>query len=947
MLRIRPVVLIGVGAQAQKTVQDFVRLVRQRQGYVPALLPVIVQYAPHSPAHAQDRDQIHVLSLSDPVFEGSDPWPTWFPPEQKGLTDMERARTRAWMHAALLQRADDLQEFLLERVPQLLSFDTVEALRSKDLALERDSRIEIYVIADLSDHLASGILIDLAHLTAHVCRQLGRQAGVTGLLFLPNSTSPAPAEEAVAYAALKELEHYTRGHPYNGGIEIAKELSQSHVPFDNGCYLLDDVNEAGYTLRDPGQLLAAACEYLYAMIFQNLATAVRDQSQRRYRTATLRGKARSYESFGVASRYIPRRLLARWTEARLGGRVLESVLHGESGVDAAQKASNFVERIGLDIQTLENTLRKTDVSARIGQSLESLRRVTVGQIEARARQVLHAIRQQHLPVLDHEVGQISQTLQQEHQAALLDELETSLQDLPTGGVELQRRFLQELRVQVGQLGDQLQDRIQQQQRELARSLGTVSETYYALRNVAMGTPPWPAALLSVTAVLLLPLLYISAFLAQRLYLDAPAALLAALGILGLGTVGVSGFVISRLLRQRRMLCERHIAMVRQRAILESRPAVHREIGALYDAILQVVAQADSEFAALAGHLEDAQARCQAKEAEQLRVLLERTRPGPFRSVIDQEMAEAFYLRAVPNLERTTAILLQQGGPLSRWLARSTELGDSFAPWIDEQIAGLCALHLDKTVQRFTISEALTHRQDDVQRLAQALIESAQPMWNYDPRFLRRAVTQRLTFVSVDADSPAWTDVARSLAKVCPNAVVHNTDDSSTLTILNIHLGVPLFALRRIGQYRSHYAEMLWRGKLPIHTTGKLTLAGDLIPMRRIRTQAHTLFAVGLALGVVQREESGRYVAPRGDGKTIRLSAQKERSAALMGMDAATCLEVERRVQHVLAKEGGEALRDRLNEYASTAPDLTDWEIAQIARFGRTHAQEAQQALARS
>jgi hypothetical protein len=442
-------------------------------------------------------------------------------------------------------------------------------------------------------------------------------------------------------------------------------------------------------------------------------------------------------------------------------------------------------------------------------------------------------------------------------------------------------------------------------------------------------------------------LYLSVSLVQKLYPDAPIALLAALGILGLGTASVSWFVVSRLLRQRRKLCEQHIAMIRQRVTLESRPSVHREIGAIYDTTLTAIDQADSELSVLSDQLEDAQARCQAQEDDRLRALLERTRPGPFQSVIDQEMAEAFYARAVPNLERSTTTLIEKGGPLSRWLKESLELGDGFAGWVDEQIASLSALHLDKSVRRLTISDALTHRQDDIQRLTQALIESAQPMWNYDPRLLGRVSTQRLTFVSVDADSPAWTEVAHSLAKVCPDAIIHNTDDSSTLTILNIHLGVPLFALRRIGQYRGHYAELLWRGKLPVHTTNKLTLASDLIPMRRLEMQVHTLFAVGLALGVVQREPSGRYVAPRGDSKTIRLSTQKERSAALMGMDAATCREVERRLRHILDQEGGKALRDRLRKYASTAPGLTDWEIAQIARFGQKHAQETQQAPAQS
>jgi hypothetical protein len=160
-----------------------------------------------------------------------------------------------------------------------------------------------------------------------------------------------------------------------------------------------------------------------------------------------------------------------------------------------------------------------------------------------------------------------------------------------------------------------------------------------------------------------------------------------------------------------------------------------------------------------------------------------------------------------------------------------------------------------------------------------------------------------------------------------------------LTILSVHLGVPLFALRRIGQYRTHYAEALWRGKLPLHTTNALALCGDLVPIRRLKTHPATLFATGLALGVIRPDLDGRYIAPRGASKTIRLSAHKERSAALMGMDAATCREVARQVEALVAREGVEAVRARLDAYATDAPGLADWEVKGIVAFCGTDEQE--------
>jgi hypothetical protein len=838
------------------------------------------------------------------------------------------------MRAALHQRTDDIQEYLLERVPQLLSFETVEALRAQDLGLVGDSEMRVYVIADLSDRLGSSTLIDLAHITAQVCRQLGQQVSVSGLLYLPNTTSPAPAEEAIAYAALKELEYYA-SHLYNGAGPMDPS-TRGHVPFNNGCYLLDDVNEAGYTLRDPGQLVMAASEHLYAMTFQNMADVVREKSKRRYLTATLRGKARSYESFGVAVRYIPRQLLAEWAAARLGADVIRQLLDEESGADASHRVAAFIQEQGLDLETLETTLRKTDVTDRIDRELASLQRVSVAQIELRARDTLHTIRQDHLPVLDLEVREAGPKLQESAKAAVVRQVETTLDNMPIGAIKLLQAFLDRLEEQVQELHKGLNTRVQRHQRELSRSLGTVSETYYALRNVSMGTPPWSIVLPSGVSVLLVPLLYLLLVLVRNFYPQNPAALVVPLLVLAAGILGVLAFVLVRLITQRRKLCEQHIHMVRERAVLESRPAIHQEIAQVYQSTLAAIGQARVELGTLAETLASVGTRLSQQEAARASELVELIRPGPFQSVVDREMADYFYARAVPSLKRVTSALLQKAGPPTKWLSRSLEKNERLSHSIYEQITGAGTENLEASVRRFTVAEALTRREANVGRLIESLIDSAQPLWNFDPRFLRRARTQRLTFVSGDTENPAWSEVADAISQSCPDAISHHTDDSGSLTVLLIHLGVPLFALRRIGQYRNHYAELLWRGRLPVHTTNSLALISDLVPIRRLGASASVLFATGLALGVVHREPDGRYIAPRGRNTTIRLSAQKERSVALMGMDGSTCRAVQRQLDSILAEQGAEAVCARLDEYTTSFPGLADWEVKGILSFSQAH-----------
>ena len=598
MLEIRPVVLVGIGPQAQKTVQQYVRLVEERQGSVPALLPMIVTYSPRETIFRHERNDIQHISLSCPLFDRESDWPPWLPLELSQLSLAQREGTRAWMRAALLQRIDDLQEFWLERIPRLLSFASVERLAEQGLKLAGDSEVDVHIVADLSDPLGSGILVDVASLISSVCRQIGLSPLVSGLLYLPNATSPAPMEEAVAYAALKEIEYYSGGNSPAGESAPLDSGAGGPNPLNNGCYLLDTVNEAGHTLQDEEQLIATVCEHLYAMTFLNLESAVREHRNQRYQRATLRGKARVYESFGLAIRYVPQRTLSDWAASRIGGDIVRSALAEQTEVDVEQRVRSFVERVGLSAQALEESLRQSDVTQRVEKMLTALHKVGIKQLESRSRTILQTIREQHLPSMTARVkGKSAQEIDL-IQDALSEEIHLTLEDLPIGGIRTAQSFLDRLSGDLDELNLSVQQRAQRLQSELSRSLGTVSETYYALRNVTMGTPPWPILLLSAVTVLLLPLLY-QALLISRVILPTSSAwALIVASILAAGILGVSGFASYRLFRQRRLLGRQHAHMVSERFHLESDPTIQHEMEHIYAATQKRVAQSRSNLQAL-------------------------------------------------------------------------------------------------------------------------------------------------------------------------------------------------------------------------------------------------------------------------------------------------------------------------------------------------------------
>lgn len=937
MLKIRPVIVIGIGPQAEQTVKSYVERVRIRQGHIPAILPVILGYSADPLPFRRGSDGVQYLTLSSPVFDADDVWPPWLPAEIADVPPVERARIRAWLRAALLQQADELQELLLESIPSLTSFSAVEEMSKADVSLVGDSEVRIYVVADLGDHLGSSVFVDMAYLTYYVCRQLGLRPSTTGLLFLPSATSPAPAEEAIAYASLKELEHYLETRIYNGTFAPDWAPGEQLSPFEDGCYLLDNVNELGYTLQDSAQQTLAVSEWLYAMSLLDMQGAVREHRQRRYLTATLRNKSRAYESFGMAINYVPQIPLRDWATARLCSTALEHILTAPVNGDPERDATAFIVRNGLDIDALGEDLLRQAEERPIQEALAPIASAPMSQVEARARQVLQTIRERYLPVLDQSLNEASKAVQYETQDAVTQEILAILRDTTLGGIPSARRFLQQLRDHVTSLQQEAEELSRRHRIDLKQSLATISRTHYTLRSVVMSVPPWPVSALSAIAWLVLPLIYCILLVQQVIRPLNPAWSSAALIALVVGVLGVIGFVIQRLLRQRKLVTEQHESMIRERFALESRPLVSKAIRAVYNTLQEAIDEAEESLDPLVTELEAVSAHFDLMTRRTAHQLRELARPGPFRSVVGMEEAERFFAQVSPEAEQFTETAIAEIGSLAEWYTRTYSSEQPLQSWLSDQLVQVGTRHIERHMEQVDVLDLMTKtvHPGDVQHELARMFESARPLWNYEPRLLRRAKTQQLALVGVDTSGSGWAGIVEPLSRVNPDLISVGTSDRFTMVILQVHRGLPLFALRRIGEYRAHYAEMLWRSKLPVHTMRTFRLVEDLVPIRhRTRLSTATLFAVGLALGSIGRDADDRYLAPRPRGQTIRLSAQKERSVALMSMDAAACRELERQVSALVARKGKKALCTILDEYVTVVPGLEDWEVRAILGFAR-------------
>jgi hypothetical protein len=479
------------------------------------------------------------------------------------------------------------------------------------------------------------------------------------------------------------------------------------------------------------------------------------------------------------------------------------------------------------------------------------------------------------------------------------------------------------------------EQIQHHQRELNRSLGTISETYYALRQAAMNRPPWPIAAWGVVALLVLPLVYALRLLFEVIFPLSVFWASISLSILAIGALGTVGLVVYLLVRQKRQAADKHMHMVRERFRLESRPLATQAMSAIYAATQTAIEQARRDLDTLVDQLRSISARFQEVEVAQERKLGLLTAPGPFRSVLEVDRApDLFPLDPDLGIEALTQVV----GPVSSWLDRGVESKQPLVESLYPQIAQAGAAYARANLSRFKAVQALVQgAPEEVQRRVGRMFAYAQPLWNVDRARLRRGKTQRLSFFATDTSTAAWSRLVAPLAKVCPDVIPVDTDEPSLAVSMNVHLGVPLFALRRIDQYRSHYAEWLWRGRPPLHTTATLSLAPDLLPMRRPPgLSPAALFSGGLALGIIARDPDGRYVAPREHGRSIRLGKRKADSVALMAMEGPACRRIARQIEAEFEDMGAPALRALLDEYTTGAPGLEDWEVKGILELGRAY-----------
>jgi len=263
---------------------------------------------------------------------------------------------------ALLWRFDQVERRISDALWELAGKDTLGRRAGTTQG------INVFICNSLVGGTGSGTFVDVAYLVQAVFSELGSMGDfcyVTGVGVLPQAFRGIDGPNIVpnTVAALKELGHCMQRGGFTCLYPNGRSFSAPQAPF-NLYYLVDGVDEQGYTWRGLNELCAMIAGGLFLQIgsqlgrkgendFDNLDGVLAQQ--------TAEGEGTFYGSFGIASLYFPAADVAAWCTARLAGAmVAEGLMRPADEQRAAETAQTLLRARSVDGPALRRELAQDD-----------------------------------------------------------------------------------------------------------------------------------------------------------------------------------------------------------------------------------------------------------------------------------------------------------------------------------------------------------------------------------------------------------------------------------------------------------------------------------------------------------------------------------------------------------------------------------------------------------
>lgn len=922
-----------------------------------------------------DLDEVRKLADVDP----------WLPDVDEGkLGDL---RYRAAARLCLIKYYTTLQD-VVRRLLLAIVTPTSEEVISAQVEVRRQPSTYFYLIASLANPLASGLLVDLAYLLGQAIRPVQDEdvtdviAGVfrfvNGILLLPGfreggvasvqSRLAAPAgqplqafederaaqtwEQAYAYAALLELDHYMdRNHEYRcefRRLDGPVVVPAGYRPFwDGHCFLLGPAIEREQREYSIGWLTdvgVAVAESLY----HRLAAPSAGFLEPRQGERTYRGRVSAYASFGVSAEVLPWRDLREYCVRRLSLLVVDALLKSEAPAER-DEAENLLKRLQITPEALfrqltndadwEERLRREE---RPKPQLDRIPWYAARETEAAMMRDDHQWRRD-LAEIDGKLLKNGEKILDEIDRQVQSEIGRLLDFTPAGGLQRAENLVRLTREEIAQ----------EHVRQARRLDGLKSDLPRAHERVNRQRGRYFAAVGTLGRWFLVPTLTLLAL--ALLFVATHSVIGQAFGqrelawIVTLASTALYALTCAYTLVWVSAARASFITSYAQRQVAEREISEQERLVELYAALEQMFADLVRQLSNFRQALRQVRERCEkAYSNPDLHYRLYQKPSFVLeRSVLTPEIVDEFFgeITQLGPENMATELGNPPFGPYSRWV---------FAGFQPDELMGRLERYADQRVaplQRHGVLELLDRLGDDgLRRRMEALRELAQPMWDLD-RLDPMPELQRVTAVEPGGEDSRPMVLLRQLCS--ENHVTLDRSSPHYLTHISIRWGAPLFAVQSVRRCRESYNALVRRGHLAeLHTSREHQALADLLPWET--QDPRTIFALARAFELIsydpansqyyflyqtnqdlERAQAVRKPLPDRRENVGQTKEEACRNLAISrdwyAMVAARVEEmVDENIQHV----GGNpiALAYELYQYSQTEADLAAWEKEVMQAF---------------
>lgn len=268
--------------------------------------------------------------------------------------------------------SNDISEKIKKMINQVTNQESLGMLAKYGLTAQTGAGIEIFILASVCGGTGSGQFLDLAYLCRYAASKLPG-VKIYATLAMPNlfadvTEGTERMNEANAYAALKELDHFMDKKEYSAKYS-SLGIDYSNLPPFDIVYLIDSPNEHGITLSSRQE----GCEMMANAIFAFTASKTRDAYKEYYDNdkAKLNLKTKNnlgtdyvthYSTFGVASIKFPSFLIAKACAFRRSMEICQRIVNPltmEKYELSEKKADTFISDLGLKPEVLKEYLHPT------------------------------------------------------------------------------------------------------------------------------------------------------------------------------------------------------------------------------------------------------------------------------------------------------------------------------------------------------------------------------------------------------------------------------------------------------------------------------------------------------------------------------------------------------------------------------------------------------------